>query len=245
MNNTDIYHTLGVQIIMNAIELNNVLKRFSNGSEMTLLFEDMNFAVRKGELVVISGEEKTGKSTLLRMIAAMTPANKGTVEVFGEDLIGIQKRTEWRLENIGYINEEGCLMPYLTAKQNLLLGLNPDDAIYKEREQKAIDILEELGFSKEKIDESIEGLDDKHQILATIARILMTSPKIILADEPTKELNGDDGTAVLDKLLAFAKKQQSTVIIVTNEASIHDKADRHFTVENYQLVEKNTEEQVQ
>jgi putative ABC transport system ATP-binding protein len=230
---------------MNAIELNNVLKRFSNGSEMTLIFEDMNFNVREGELVVISGEEKTGKSTLLRMIAAMTPANKGTVEVFGEDLISIQKRTEWRLKNIGYINEEGCLMPYLTTKQNLLLGLNSDDAIYKEKEKKAIDILEDLGFSKEKIDEFIEGLDDKHQILATIARILMTSPKIILADEPTKELNGDDGTAVLDKLLAFAKKQRSTVIIVTNDASIHNKADRHFTVENYQLVEKHTEEQVQ
>lgn len=230
---------------MNAIELSNVLKRFSNGSEMTLLFEDMNFTVREGELVVISGEEKTGKSTLLRMIAAMTPANKGTVEVFGEDLISIQKRTEWRLENIGYINDEGCLMPYLTAKQNLLLGLNPDDAIYKEREKKAISILEDLGFSKEKIDESIEGLDDKHQILATIARILMTNPKIILADEPTKELSGDDGTAVLDKLLAFAKKERSTVIIVTNDASILDQGDRHFTVENYQLVEKNKEEQIQ
>jgi len=229
---------------MNVIELSNVLKRFSNGSEMTLLFEDMNFTVREGELVVISGGEGTGKSTLLRMIAAMTPANKGTIEVFGEDLIRIEKRTEWRMENIGYINEEGCLMPYLTAKQNLLLGLKPEDAQYKQMVNKALNILKDLGFTEEKLNDSIEGLDDKHQILATIARILMTSPKIILADEPTKELNGVDGTLVLDKLLAFARKQQSTVIIVTNDASIHDQADRHFTVENYQLVEKNKEEPV-
>ncbi|WP_280769158.1 ABC transporter ATP-binding protein [Salipaludibacillus daqingensis] len=227
---------------MNAIELSNVLKRFSNGSEMTLLFEDMNFTVREGELVVISGEEGTGKSTLLRMIAAMTPANRGTVEVFGKDLISIRKRTEWRLQNIGYINDEGCLMPYLTAKQNLLLGMTAEDPQYEETEKKALHILEDLGFSAEKLDDSIEGLDDKHQMLATIARILMTNPKIILADEPTKELEGDDGAAVLDKLLSFARKQHSTVIIVTNDECILNKADRHFTVENHQLVEK--EEQV-
>ncbi|WP_416151116.1 ATP-binding cassette domain-containing protein [Salipaludibacillus sp. HK11] len=229
---------------MNAIELSNVLKRFSNGSEMTLIFENMNFSVRKGELIVISGNEKTGKSTLLRMIAAMTPANKGTVEVFGQDLISIRKRTEWRLENIGYINEEGCLMPYLTAKQNLMLGLDTEDPRFDEVEKKATNILVDLGFSNEKLNDSIEGLDDKHQILATIARILMTNPKIILADEPTKELSGDDGKVVLDKLLNFTKKQQSTVIIVTNDDSIHSRADRHFTVENYQLVEKNKQEHV-
>ncbi|PYZ93327.1 ABC transporter [Salipaludibacillus keqinensis] len=229
---------------MNAIELNNVVKRFSNGSDMTLLFEDMNLTVREGELVVISGEEGIGKSTLLRMIAAMTPANKGSVQVFGEDLVSIRKRTEWRLANIGYINDEGCLMPYLSAKQNLLVGLKEEDPQYAEREKEAKAILADLGFSEDKFKESIEGLDDKHQMLATIARILMTSPKIILADEPTKELEGEDGAAVLDKLLHFAKKQGSTVIIVTNDPSIHHLADRHFTVSNRQLVEIDKDEQV-
>ncbi|MCE7794778.1 ATP-binding cassette domain-containing protein [Salipaludibacillus sp. CUR1] len=229
---------------MNAIELNQVVKRFSNGSQMTTLFNDMNFTVREGELVVISGEEGTGKSTLLRMLAAMTPANKGSVHVFGEDLLTIRKRTEWRLENIGYINEEGVLIPYLSARQNLLLGLKPDHPQYKEKYKQAAEILMDLGFSEEKLDESIEGLDDKHQILASIGRILMTSPKLILADEPTKALDGPEGEAVLDRLMNFAKKQGLTVIAVTNDETIRDQADRHFSVENCQLVEKNEEGQL-
>lgn len=226
---------------MNAIELNNVVKRFSNGSDMTLLFENMNFSVREGELVVISGDEGTGKSTLLHMIAAMTPANKGTVQVFGTDLLSVRKRTEWRLENIGYLNDESCLMPYLSARQNLIIGLKPEDPQYDEKLEEASGILRDLGFSEERMDESIEGLDDKHQMLATIGRILMTRPKIVLADEPTKELSGEEGKGVLEKLLSFAKREKLTVIMVTNDPTIRSKADRHFIVENRQLVELDNE----
>lgn len=229
---------------MIAIELNNVLKRFLNGSEMTLLFEDVNLSVNEGELVVISGEEGTGKSTLLRMIAAMTPANKGTVQVFGKDLVTLKKRTQWRLENIGYINDESLLIPYLTTTQNLLIGLKEEDPGYEAQKEKALATLNDLGFSKEKLNDSIEGLDDEHQMLATIARILLTNPKLILADEPTRELNGEAGAAVLERLLSFAKKQQTTVIIVTNDSSIHDKADKHYIVENHQLVEKSQQKPV-
>lgn len=229
---------------MSAVELTNILKRFLNGSEMTLLFEDLNLSVNEGDLVVISGEKGTGKSTLLRMIAAMTPANKGTVQVFGEDVVFIKKRREWRLKNIGYINDEGLLMPYLTAKQNLLMGFNEDASDYKEHEDKALNILTQLGFSIDKLNDTIEGLDDKHQMLATIARILMTSPKLILADEPTKSLEGSEGAGILKQLLTFAKKQHTTVIICTDDPAILNQADQHYTVENHKLVDKNYQEPV-
>ncbi|MBU9710260.1 ATP-binding cassette domain-containing protein [Bacillus tamaricis] len=226
---------------MYAVDLNNVLKRFLNGNEMTVLYDNMNFRVSEGELVVISGKRLSGKSTLLRMIAAMTPPNKGTVEVFGQNLLNIKKRPEWRLQNIGFITNEGCLIPYLTAKQNLLIGIPTDDRNFARKEREAEQILSELGFSEETMNDSYEALTSKEQLLATIGRIFMTSPKLILADEPTKELSGKEGQDVLHKLFSFAKKQGSTVIITSNDESIIEKADTCFLLENCKLQEKKTQ----
>ncbi|MCR6107248.1 ATP-binding cassette domain-containing protein [Salipaludibacillus agaradhaerens] len=224
---------------MNAVELTNVLKRFSNGngSDMTILFENMDFSVREGELVVVSGNQGSGKSTLLQMIAAMTPANKGTVNVFGEDLLSVHKRTEWRLNTIGFINADSCLIPYLSARQNLLIGLKKEDTGYEAKQAHATAILSELGFSEETMDESIEALDDKQQLLATIGRIFMTQPKLILADEPAKALKGEESEELLTRLIHFSRQHGLTVIIATNDSSIIKKADRHVVVENHRLVE--------
>ncbi|WP_096189305.1 ATP-binding cassette domain-containing protein [Evansella halocellulosilytica] len=220
---------------MYAVELKNVLKRFADGTGLNVLFDEMNLQVHEGELIVVSGGDRTGKTTLLKMIAAMTPPNKGTVEVFGKDLLTIKHRTEWRLEHIGFITDEGCLIPFLTTKQNLLLGTPSDHSNYKRTEEEAERILSELGFSKEKMNETLEGLDSKEQVLATIARILMTKPKLILADEPTKQLTGIDGQEVLSMLLRFAKKNGSTVIIVSNDDSIKEFADKIYMLENCKL----------
>ncbi|MDQ0253898.1 putative ABC transport system ATP-binding protein [Evansella vedderi] len=226
---------------MYAVSLTNVLKRFSNGSEMKVLFENMDFHVTEGELVVISGGEKTGKSTLLRMIAAMTPPNKGTVKVLGKDLLALKKRPEWRLDNIGYITNEGALIPYLTPKQNLLLGIEADDPIYRVKENEAEQILLDLGFTFESMNETLEGLSSKDQILATIARIFMTNPKLILADEPTKELTGNEGNEVLTQLFRFARKKGSTIIVISNDPTIIEEADRFYKLKNCQLSEEKNE----
>lgn len=226
---------------MNAIQISNVLKRFSDGNDLKVIFENMDFVVREGEMVVISGQEGVGKSTLLQMIAAITPPNKGTVEVFGQDIINIRKRTDWRVQTIGYINDESVLMPYLSIQENLMLGLTEDDPKYRSRLERAHEILKELHFPENRINESIEALDDEEQILATIARILMTNPKIILADEPTKALPGESGKDVIEHLLAFAEKQGTTVVIVTEDDDLVKRADRYYHVENQRLIEKEAD----
>ncbi|MCD8510322.1 MAG: ATP-binding cassette domain-containing protein [Bacillus sp. (in: Bacteria)] len=142
------------------------------------------------------------------MIAAMTPPNKGTIKVLGKDLLSIDKRPEWRLDNIGFITSEGALMPYLTPKQNLLTGIPTDNPNYPIKENEAEQILLDLGFTFETMNESLEGLSLKEQVLATIARIFMTNPKLILADEPTKELSGEQEKDVLNQLFHFAKKKR-------------------------------------
>ncbi|SES34803.1 ATP-binding cassette domain-containing protein [Salisediminibacterium halotolerans] len=223
---------------MNVIEMENILKRYANGNDMKVLFEDMDFVVREGELVVISGEEGVGKSTVLQMIAAMTPANKGDVKVFGEDLVHIKKRTEWRLNTIGYLNDESVLMPYMSIKGNLLIGTKEDDPDYPEKEKAALAILDEIGFPENKIDHSIESLDNELLILGTIARILMTKPKIILADEPTKALEGEKGREIINHLLSFARKHNITVVFVTEDDSLVQKADRFVKIEDRQLIDE-------
>ncbi|UCZ51902.1 ATP-binding cassette domain-containing protein [Bacillus shivajii] len=226
---------------MFAVEVNNVLKRFASGADLNVIFDKVNLQVEEGDFIVISGGSQSGKTTLLKMIAAMTPPNKGSVKVFGEDLLNIKHRTEWRLENIGFITDEGCLIPFLTTKQNLLLGTPSDDSTYKRTEAEAERILSDLGFTEEKMNETLEGLDDKEQVLATIARILMTKPKLILADEPTKQLSGIEGQEVLTNLFRFAKKNGSTVIIASNDECMMELTDQVYSLENNRLtdVEKN------
>ncbi|WP_078595403.1 ATP-binding cassette domain-containing protein [Evansella clarkii] len=222
---------------MGIVSLSNVLKRFSADGEMNILFENMNLQVNEGEVVVITGGSQTGKSTLLHMIAAMTPANKGTVEVFGQNLVTIKERPKWRLENIGLVTDEGCLLPYLTVKQNLLLGTDRSEADYPLKEAQAHRILEGLGFSSESVNETLEGLTSKEQILATIGRIFMTNPKLILADEPGKRLSGPEGEEVIRGMFQFARSNGSTVIAVSNDPGIIKKADRLLRLENRKLVE--------
>ncbi|MDG5789510.1 ATP-binding cassette domain-containing protein [Evansella sp. AB-P1] len=222
---------------MYAVNLKNILKQFHNGSEMNILFKDMNLSVSEGELVVISGAEQSGKSTLLRLIAAMTPPNKGTIEVFGQNILSLPKRREWRVENIGFITDEGSLIPYLTAKQNLLLDLPEDDDNYMEKEKEAEQILRDLGFNDETLEETLDGLDSKEQALATVGRIFFTNPKLILVDEPTKSLVGEEGHEVLKQLLRFAKKKGSTVIMVSSDTTITEGADRVLLLENCQVCE--------
>ncbi|MBU9720526.1 MULTISPECIES: ATP-binding cassette domain-containing protein [Bacillaceae] len=224
---------------MYVVDLKNVLKRFHDGTQMKVLYDNMNFHVSEGELAVITGRKESGKSTLLNMIAAMTPPNKGKVNVLGQDLLQIKERHEWRLKNIGFITDEGCLIPYLTVKQNLLLGIPTDDRNFMKKEQEAENILVELGFTEESMNESLEGLSSKEQILATVARVFMTNPRLILADEPTKELTGKEGKEVLQRLLDFARKQKSTVVVVSDDESIISQADTYFILEECQLLEKN------
>ncbi|MFA9557274.1 ATP-binding cassette domain-containing protein [Evansella sp. AB-rgal1] len=222
---------------MFVVDLQNVLKQFHNGSEMKILFNNMNLRVSEGELVVITGAEQSGKSTLLRMIAAMTPPNKGTIQIFGEDILSITRRPEWRLETIGFVTDEGCLIPYLTAKQNVLIGVSQDDPLYPKMELQAEQILTDLGFTDALMNETLEGLDTKEQILTTIARIYMTNPKLILADDPTKELTGEEGYELLTQLMRFVKKKGSTVIMTSNDPTIIEGADRVLQLENCQLSE--------
>ncbi|MBM7096006.1 ABC transporter ATP-binding protein [Bacillus sp. H-16] len=221
---------------MFAVEIKNVLKRFSSGDRMNVLFNDLNFTVQEGELVVVQGKNGAGKSTLLNMIAAMTPPNKGTVSVFGQDLLSLTRRPEWRMETIGYITDDCCLIPYLTAKQNLLMGVPSDDPAYERVEKQAVALLLELGLNEQVINENLEGLDVKDQMLATIGRIFMTEPKLILADEPTKALGGCEGIEILERLLSFSRRKGTTVIMVSNENHFIDQADRTFRMDNGRVI---------
>ncbi|WP_026690112.1 ABC transporter ATP-binding protein [Alteribacter aurantiacus] len=229
---------------MNAVEMKHVLKQYFDGTQMNILFNDLNLTVKEGELVVIQGKPGSGKSTLLNMIAAMTPPNKGSVKVFGRNLLSVTRRLEWRSDTIGYISNNCSLMPYLTVKQNLLLGFQTGTADDSKAEQQAMTLLSELGMDHKRFDEAIEGLEQKDQILATIGRIFMAEPKLVLADEPTKSLDGKEGADVLGKLLFFTRKKGTTVIIVSNDENLAEMADRTLKMENGRLLSVKSEEKL-
>nr|WP_171051661.1 ATP-binding cassette domain-containing protein [Alteribacter natronophilus] len=218
-----------------AVELSDVLKRFACEGGLKTVFTQADLKVREGEFIAVRGSSGSGKTTLLNMIAAMTPPNKGTVSVFGENLLKIPDRPEWRLKTIGFISREAILAPYLSPRQHLLQGIPAGSTSYRNASAKADGILGDLGLGAVS-DESLEGLNERDRVLTTIALVLMNTPRLILADDPARTLTGSQGTDVLCRLITFARRNRITVIIAGNDRILHEEADRIFTLKQGRVV---------
>ncbi|OIJ18723.1 hypothetical protein BKP45_15675 [Anaerobacillus alkalidiazotrophicus] len=221
---------------MYAIEAKNVSKKYFRGNHKNILFEDMSFHVIEGEIVFISGENKSGKSTLLKMIAAMTPPNRGKIEVLGKDLLFIENRSDWRLKHIGFLTSEDCLIPYLTIQQQLLMGQDDQKSDFEIFTEEANYILSILGIREKQLTQLPDQLSKTEQLKITLARALMTNPRILLLDDFTKFFNSDDRFDIYCTLIQFVKKQNITLII-TGETDQCPIADRILKLENKNLVE--------
>ncbi|PYZ97807.1 ABC transporter [Alteribacter lacisalsi] len=217
---------------MHAVELKGVMKRFSNGTELTTVFTEADLTVTKGEIVVVQGGCKTGKTTLLNLIAAMTPANKGSVLVFGTNLLSLRHRPDWRLANIAFITDDMSLNPCLSPLQNLLTGFQEGEKGYEEASLRAADVLSSLGISNRDRGECLEELSRKETFLTSIARVFMSRNPLVLADEPEKVLADEEAHSAMSSLIRFARKNSITVIIASNDRRLSCQADRTLVLKN-------------
>jgi putative ABC transport system ATP-binding protein len=202
----------------NLIELSNVTKSFTLASGTFQALKNVNLQVPKGQLIAITGKSGSGKSTLLNIIAGIDKPTQGSVSING---IQVQKLSEsalatWRGKNVGVVFQFFQLLPTLTILENVMLPMDFCNSYPKgERRERALALLEQVNI-KEQADKLPSTLSGGQQQRAAIARALANDPPVIIADEPTGNLDSQTATSIFE-LFAVLTRSGKTVIIVTHE----------------------------
>lgn len=219
---------------MALIEVQNAYKYYMNGTEKTEILKHISFSVKEGEFLTILGPSGSGKSTLLNMIGALDYLNEGEIIVDGfsyqkqDDLV----LSEYRRKKLGFVFQSFHLLPVLSVYENIVMPVVLDN--------KTIDtayiheIMENLGIS-EKENNFPNQLSGGQQQRVAIARALANRPKIVLADEPTGNLDTNTGKNVLELLMKGIKKYGQTLVMITHNEEIAKMADRVLRIENGQI----------
>ena len=214
---------------MNLLEVQTICKTYGTGEAAVQALKNVSFTVPKGEFVAVVGESGSGKSTLLNMIGALDSPTSGKVLIDGKDTFSMkeEQRTIFRRRNIGFIFQAFHLVPELTVEQNIifpvLLDYQKPDHVYLE------EILEVLNL-KERRHHLPSQLSGGQQQRTAIGRALITRPMLILADEPTGNLDTRNSSEVITLLKKASKRYEQTIIMITHNRSIASTADRVLQV---------------
>lgn len=214
---------------MNLLEVKSVHKTYGSGETAVKALKDVSFSVPKGEFVAVVGESGSGKSTLLNMLGALDTPTCGKVFIDGRDIFSMKdsELTIFRRRNIGFIFQAFNLIPELNVEQNMIFPVlldyqKPDEAYLEE-------LLTVLGL-KERRKHLPNQLSGGQQQRVAIGRALMTRPSLILADEPTGNLDTQNSSEVIALLKETSKKYEQTIVMITHNRGIAQTADRVLQV---------------
>lgn len=221
---------------MNLLEVKNICKTYGHGEAAVHALRDVSFTVSKGEFVAIIGESGSGKSTLLNMIGGMDVPTSGQVIIDGKDIFSMKERslTIFRRRNIGFIFQSFNLIPELTVEQNIAFPVlldhqKPNNAYLEE-------LLSVLGL-RERRDHLPSQLSGGQQQRVAIGRALITRPTLILADEPTGNLDTKNTSEVITLLRETSRIYEQTILLITHSQGIAQTADRIFSVSDGVLID--------
>ena len=207
---------------MNLLEVNNICKTYGSGETAVHALKKVSFSVPKGEYVAIVGESGSGKSTLLNMIGALDTPTSGKVTIGGKDIFSMNDRklTVFRRRNIG-------LIPELTVEQNIIFPVLLD---YQKPDKKYLEELLTVLNLKERRNHLPSQLSGGQQQRVAIGRALITRPSLILADEPTGNLDTQNSSEVIALLKEASRKYEQTIIMITHSRPIAQTSDRVLQV---------------
>lgn len=214
---------------MNILEVQNLCKIYGAGEAEVRALNQVSFSVRRGEFIAIVGESGSGKSTLLNIVGALDNPTSGKVWIDGKDVFSMseKKLTVFRRQHIGFIFQSFNLIPELNVEQNLTFPLLLD---YKTPDQKFVDeLLYVLGLT-ERRNHLPSQLSGGQQQRVAIGRAMITRPSLILADEPTGNLDSLNSSEVIALLKEASKKYEQTIIMITHNRTIAQTADRVLSV---------------
>ena len=214
---------------MNLLEVNNICKTYGSGETAVHALKKVSFSVPKGEYVAIVGESGSGKSTLLKMIGALDTPTSGKVVIGGKEIFSMNdnRLTVFRRRNIGFIFQAFNLIPELTVEQNIIFPVLLD---YQKPDRKYLEELLTVLNLKERRNHLPSQLSGGQQQRVAIGRALITRPSLILADEPTGNLDTQNSSEVIALLKEASRKYEQTIIMITHNRSIAQSADRILQV---------------
>ena len=214
---------------MNLLDVSNICKTYGSGETAVHALKKVSFSVPKGEYVAIVGESGSGKSTLLNMIGALDTPTSGKVTIGGKDIFSMDDRklTVFRRRNIGFIFQAFNLIPELTVEQNIIFPVLLD---YQKPDQKYLEELLTVLNLKERRNHLPGQLSGGQQQRVAVGRALITRPSLILADEPTGNLDTQNSREVIALLKEASKKYEQTIIMITHNRRIAQTADRVLQV---------------
>ena len=221
---------------MNLLEVSNVSKTYGSGEAAVKALKKVSFSVPKGEYVAIVGESGSGKSTLLNMIGALDTPTCGKVVISGKEIFSMNDRklTIFRRRNIGFIFQAFNLIPELTVEQNIVFPVLLD---YQKPDSKYLEELLSVLNLKERRNHLPSQLSGGQQQRVAIGRALFPRPALILADEPTGNLDSQNTSEVIALLKEASKKYEQTIIMITHSRSIAQTADRILQVSDGELTD--------
>jgi putative ABC transport system ATP-binding protein len=197
---------------------------------------DVSLSISLGEFVGLTGPSGSGKSTLLHLLAGLETPTGGTIEFDGTDLATLseRQRTRLRLERVGVVFQRFHLLPSLSARANVALPLVEAGLGKRERRERASALLEDVGLG-ERLDHRPGELSGGEQQRVAVARALANDPDVVLADEPTGELDTDTGARVLDLLGELATGDRA-VVVCSHDDAVQQRVDRELRLRDGQLV---------
>jgi putative ABC transport system ATP-binding protein len=217
--------------------LTKINKSYQEGGKNHLILDDMTAQFYSNQFTIILGKSGTGKSTLLNLISGIDTPDEGTIRIGDTNITNLSdyERTLFRRRNIGFVFQFFNLIPTLTVLENVTLVSELDGKLRRKQRQMAESILEQVGL-KDRLKAMPDQLSGGEQQRIAIARALAHEPEIILADEPTGNLDNENGMMILDMMLKLIREKGKTLVMVSHSSESLEYAHRVFNIKTGKLV---------
>ena len=209
------------------LEIKNLIKTYKIGSKKGDVLKDISLDVKKGEIIAIMGKSGAGKSTLLNIIGTLDKPDKGSINFLDEDIFRYndKKLAEFRNKNIGFVFQFHYLLPEFDCVENVLMPAMINKNRDSDIKEKAIELLDRMGL-KDRLNHRSSELSGGEQQRVAFARALINHPKLILADEPSGNLDLKTSENLHSMMWEFAREYNTAFIVVTHDMNLAKKADR-------------------
>ena len=221
------------------IELEAVSKSYREGDQVHIVIDEVSTTVAAGELVVLLGKSGSGKSTLLNLLGGIDQPDRGSIRLAGVEInsLSTRDRTLFRRDHIGFIFQFFNLMPTLTVEENLLLPLELQGPVEASQKRRCSELLAEVGL-EHRAQSFPERLSGGERQRIAVARALIHEPDIVLADEPTGNLDVDTGVQVIELLDSLTRARGKTLVMATHSRRVVGVSDRTLTIEKGKLIDR-------
>jgi ABC-type lipoprotein export system ATPase subunit len=218
---------------MSLLEAKALTREFDDGQVKAL--RGVDFSVEEGEFIAVTGPSGCGKSTLLQMLGALDRPTSGTLLYRGQSLADHPNPASYRAHEIGFIFQAFHLLPTFTASENVQIPMFETDRSVSERKERSAELLKLVGLDH-RLDHFPSKLSGGERQRVAIARSLANSPSVVLADEPTGNLDSENAHLVLDLIIRLQQEQGRTLVLVTHDPSIAERASRTLHMKDGRII---------